>query len=159
MIPREIKREMAALRARIAQLERAITKLPVRVAQGGGGSLQVKRFALWTTTPVGADYIIVDDGSGNQLKIAKPYLLRQTPFDGNTLDGLTYSYTDGTERNVDDGTDNENQIIVPSYTIKTNGVIYAAKGISGGTGVTVDDEDLTWLDINVDARAWARKQS
>lgn len=108
------------------------------------------------------DYIVcktwdgVDEGT-DSVTIAKPYLLRRTPFDGETRNDITYAYTSDFERtatNVDE--DEEEQVIVPSYVV--DDLIYATGGIVGGTDVfDANDEAVTILDDNRDARAWARK--
>lgn len=55
-------------------------------AAGGGG---LKRFTLRGAT---GDVFIARE-SGKFIYIAKPYELRQTPFDGKTIDGIKYTYS------------------------------------------------------------------
>lgn len=94
-------------------------------------------------------------GSGAVL-IAKPYLLRRTPFHGKTRDGITYSYAAAQSRTATLGADSENQVVVPNYV--AGDVIYAADVASkGGAGVAVDGRTVRLLDMNVDGRAWAKE--
>ena len=89
--------------------------------------------------------------------VAKPYLLRRTPFDGYTRNAISYTYTSATARTaVDADEDTETQEVVPAYV--AGDVIYATRDVVGGTGVTSRDgtTTVTWLDLNVDGRAWAR---
>jgi len=93
-------------------------------------------------------------GTESQIFIAKDYLNRRTPFEagGESEDrgGITYVYTDPIaenlnsdpvvdaaplERNADNGTDSEDQVIIPSY--QKNDIIVATRNIQGGTGVIV----------------------
>lgn len=114
-------------------------------------------FSLVASSPVQNDYVLANGATANNnVKIGKPYLLQQTPFDGATLDGLTYTYTDGAKRNVDDGTSNEDQVIVPSYTIVSGAVILAARRFMRGP-VVASDPLIEWVDLNIDGRAWAKE--
>lgn len=97
--------------------------------------------------------------SGDEVfKIAKPYLLRKTPFDGLTdSNDISYLYSDGSTRAAADDDGNEEvQVVVPAYRV--GDIIYAMKSSFNGTS-TVDDEEVNikWLDINADGRAWAKE--
>ena len=97
------------------------------------------------------------EGAGD-VKVAKPFLLRKTPFDTLTRNGITFAYTSSTERTAteDSSGDIQNQIIVSSYQV--DDLIYVIGNVAGG--VDTQDEnsvDLTRLDLNVDGRAWSRK--
>ena len=108
---------------------------------------------------VGNDHITCRTWDGTtegdtDVKVAKPYLLRRTPFDGETRDGITCTYSSACERQASDGVDTEDQVIVDSYI--ADDIIYAIRVIVGGTDTTVSDEDIMWLDLNVDGRYWAK---
>jgi hypothetical protein len=117
-------------------------------------------------TGVDGDYVTAhtlrDGHEGAQtIYIAKPYLLRRTPFDGLSRSGITYTYSSHVTRQADDGSSTEDQVVVPGYV--AGDVIYAVRPI-GGTGVTRPDGsggtyDVTWLDLNCDGRAWAKAAS
>lgn len=106
--------------------------------------------------------------------IAKPYLLRRTPFHDKTIAGYTYTQTGYYYRKVElesDSTVYVNQIISPRYRDEDaeydydGDIIYATK-LSCGTGITVQsgqrlsgDDDLVgsavdYIDLNLDARCW-----
>lgn len=106
-----------------------------------------------------------DDGGegGVDIFIAKPFRLRQTPFDGETItfdsDGdsyvASYSYLSSTNRMVTIGGVQERQIVVPTW--KTDFDIIYAMEVVEPTGVEDEDENpITLLDINADGRAFAR---
>lgn len=114
------------------------------------------------------DYITAAewDGSaeGTQRQIAKPWRLRKTGWDGVLVNynfnganfPLRYTYlsTPGFRSAFHANLNQtENQAIIPIYRVSD--IIYATEP-EGGTLVTVGGTALTWLDLNVDARAWAR---
>lgn len=118
------------------------------------------------------DYIVGHEFDGTteaseETLIAKPYRLRRTPFhgtsttvtledpiSGNQSVSLSYTYHSPTFRvvNVTSLLVNgpEKQLIIPLYVAGNS--IYAIEP-ENGTGVT----GVTWLDINADGRAWAKK--
>jgi hypothetical protein len=116
--------------------------IPYRVMSVGDNHLVCQ---LWDFETLTAD--------GTDVKIAKPYLLRLSPFDGTTQQGITYAYTDGASRNADDATNDEDQVIVPAYDIVDDNIIWASVAV---TGVKVAGETLTLKDDNDDGRAWAK---
>jgi len=114
------------------------------------------------------DYLIAEAHTGvptaetdsPRTRIAVPYLLRRTPFDGLSRNAISYTYTSDTERTATDADDDtESQQITPDYV--AGDIIYAVRAPQGGTGVTItnaagDTVALEWLDLNADGRAWAQ---
>lgn len=107
------------------------------------------------------------EGEGDRIAVAKPYLLRRTTWDteanggdAESRNGVTYEYTSGYERTatITATGQEEDQIIVPSY--QAGDVIYAVRGVMGGTGVEIDNNGDTtaveWLDLNADGRMWGQ---
>lgn len=142
-------------------VRRAGSRLTVGLARRIPG-VQGAIVAQFVVASVGDDHLVCRtwDGSNQgdaDVLVAKPWLLRKTPFHGLTLNGKTYIYDSGTARNVDDGNEDEDQVIIPSYTDPSGAVIYAVRGVVGGTGVVVESDPVVWLDLNVDGRAWAKK--
>jgi len=90
-----------------------------------------------------------------QIKVAKPYLLRKTPFVSPEPDrsGIEYTYS-GTQARTADNGDTEDQVVVPSYVV--GDIIYACSPIVNGTGVLNGKITLDWIDCNFDGRAWAK---
>jgi hypothetical protein len=88
--------------------------------------------------------------------VLKPWTLRRTPFDGETIGGKTYEYQDNATRTVTEDEESENQAITPDY--ETDCVIFAAMTDVRGQ---LDPEDVyepgrtVLVDVNVDGRAWA----
>ncbi len=85
--------------------------------------------------------------------VAKPWILRRTPFDGVIFNNFLYTYIDQSTRDATDQSPPgkiERQVITPAYFLNTR--IYCARIVRGGTGVA---DSIRALDLNVDARAWA----
>lgn len=89
--------------------------------------------------------------SSIQEKVAKPFLLRASI---TTRNGITYTFTDPFTRTATQASNTETQVIVPSY-IANHDEIFAVP--VPHTGVTESGRELTLMDLNVDGRAWAKK--
>jgi len=97
------------------------------------------------------------DGSAegtHDVYVARPYTMRRTPYDGQTIDGKTYSFLlqSGvlTRHIIFSDSSFERQKITPPYLV--NDIIYAT---TTPTEVTVSGTPVGLLDINCDSRAWA----
>lgn len=127
-------------------------------ASGPGSSTKIQQF---TISGVYSDYLVCNpyDGSVDTTQtviIAKPYLLRQTPFDGGSRNGVSYTYTTSVSRSATDGSAVETQSVTPSYI--GGDIIYAVRNIAGKTATyNAQVEIIEWLDINADGRAWAKE--
>jgi hypothetical protein len=127
---------------------------PTQVNPVAGVSIPV--FQQFTIASIGEDVLICNpfDGTASdetsEIIIAKPPELRASREEWNDI---TYTYTNSQTRTADDGSETEDQVIVPEYVV--GDVIYAVKNIVGGTGVVVTDP-VEWLDLNVAGRAWAK---
>ena len=100
-------------------------------------------------------YIGIDGVAyASDINVAKPYLLRRTPFDGVARAGITYTYTASNTRTASDGVDQETQVIVPSYAA---GEPVFISSVQPHTGVVLSDVNLRLVDMNIDARAWAKE--
>lgn len=89
------------------------------------------------------------------IKIAKPYKLRTSTYDGRTWGGIRYDHVFNykrSARNTETG-ETETQIIVEPY--RHNDLIYATAYVKGGVDVISSGTSLLWLDDNRDGRAWA----
>ena len=96
------------------------------------------------------------------VNVAKPYELRRTPFHAQTIaypgaQSITYTYASQREREADDGTDTETQVMIPDYW--DDDEILAVRNIAGGTGVTVSEVALVWEDLNTAGRMWAKESA
>ena len=89
----------------------------------------------------------------SQFVVGLPWLLRQTPFDGQTYNGVTYNYTGIHVREATAAAVTETQRITPDYVL--GDVIYVARYIRGGTGIS---QNLESIDLNLDGRCWAAEQ-
>ena len=94
--------------------------------------------------------------AGGNVKVAKPWMLRRTPFDGIAIvypngQTITYTYVDDRERDADDGATNETQVMTPDYYVGE--VIDAFEKM---TGVLLPDGTYAiWQDRNTCGRFWA----
>ena len=89
--------------------------------------------------------------------VAKPYLLRKTPFDGETRSGITYAYSAAQTRTADNGSNADTETVQPSYV--AGDILYAIPFVLGGTDTEYDDGQfgtvaVSWLDLNTDGRQW-----
>jgi hypothetical protein len=114
---------------------------------------------------VDGDYLVCHSWDGTSagtadISVARPYLLRRTPFDGTAgRNSITYAYTDDQTRTATkSGEADITEVVTPSYV--AGDIIYAAAGIRGGTDAEDDDAAaLVWLDLNVDQRAWCESDA
>lgn len=103
------------------------------------------------------DYLVCEDADTNEYIVAKVYELRRTPFDGETIGGITYTYASASEREASDGAsppELETQFITPAYVVGAE--IYAIK-VQGNTGVETTDSPpvpILYIEMN-QGRAWA----
>jgi hypothetical protein len=117
--------------------------------KSGGSSVEIMTFVAQF-----GDYLECENAALETVYIAKPYELRRSPFDGETISGVTYSYTSNSERDASDGVDTETQFITPNYVAGAE--IYATTP-NGGTGVVTEGMSpvaVTYLEMN-QGRAWA----
>ena len=124
---------------------------PSPSSNGSGGAAPSLKLTL---VSVSNDYLTCTDSGGNTVYAAKPYELRSTPFDGNTIGGVTYTTLTASTRSATDGTDTETQEIVPAYVV---GAEIIGQKPKAGTGVTTDaspQAPIAYLEIN-QGRAWA----
>lgn len=106
------------------------------------------------------DYLVGNIVSGTTklagaVRIAKPYLLRRTPFDGKARAGITYTYTSANTRTADDGNETEDQVIVPSY--EAFDLIHVMLPVIDVISFAVLKPH--GIDMNLDGRAWAKVAS
>lgn len=123
-----------------------IVKFP---AAGGGRRLQLQA--------AGPDHLECTDAAGTVVMVAKPWLVRRTPFDGpaRTRNGVTYAYTHDDRRiatvGIPPDEETEIQVVTPDFVVGDE--IYAIRVDS--TGVVVDDIPVTLL-AQDDSRAFAK---
>jgi len=91
---------------------------------------------------------------GDPINIAKPYQLRRSLL---THNDVTFVHSSATQRTASAaGEDDETQVIVPAYVI--DDIIIAFQNILGGTNAKdLDGKPFRWMDLNIDARAWAKQ--
>ena len=117
---------------------------------------RVKEVNPDTGMPVAKDVPAGQDEETHSIML--PWLLRRTPFDGQTVSGIEYTYTSPTERTakevVDEGepAEEEIQLLTPDYLVReveggaivrAGELIYAVQSIEG------------WVDTNHAGRCWA----
>lgn len=89
--------------------------------------------------------------------VAKPYLIRRTPFDGSGRGNFTYVYSSDFERTSTSTIDasTEDQIVVPSYEV---GDEIHIRRVNGGDLIGDGLSDILWIDCN-ESRCWAKVSS
>ncbi len=105
------------------------------------------------------DYITCNSWDGTTLGtedvlIAKPYLLRKTPFHNLTRNSVSYVYSTDVKRTATKSPDTETQVIVPEYVV--GDIILALSNIIGGTSIT-SPQIIIWNEVNESGRAWAKE--
>ena len=104
--------------------------------------------------------------------VAKPFQLRKTPFDGETIEyvngqSITYTYEAdafGRAREADDGTDTEDQAMTPDYFVGEEllamfvetGLKTNATEDPPAAGATFVEQRIFWEDLNTCGRFWAK---
>lgn len=108
---------------------------------GGAGGCEVGLFRVKYGSDQG-DYIVCRTWDGSvegdtDVPVAKPYLCRRSPFDGQTRDGISYEYSSHVRRTASVGEGEEEeievQVLTPLYVAGDE--ILAVRGISRGTTV------------------------
>lgn len=141
---------------------------PQGLGATGNNTSKISRFRV---KEVFADYVTAQPYIGNGdtvldtvFKVAKPWMLRRTPFDSSLLDppplraGLKYIYTESIDKRIaiDEEGNEEAQFVLPSYI--EDDQITVASSVRGGTGATFENNDgknepITLLDMST--RVWA----
>ena len=145
----------------VRRLSSAIIDLRMKpnLKEGGAGGGKVEQFRFKTMQDDTITCVRWDGtNEGETVIIAKPYLLRRTPFDGKIKTfvterlpaslTVTYAYSSPTKRTATIGNGSQEvQFIIPRYVL--DDVIYAAPcdGLNLG--------EVRYLDLNADGRAWA----
>lgn len=104
-------------------------------------------------------YNPVTDTTSTEIKVAKPYNLRRTPFDTETItyiDGqsIEYQYLDDSERTATDtnSLDSESQVVTPRYYVgEVIRIVYGDTGLEDGSSAPI-----LWEDLNTAGRVWAK---
>lgn len=104
------------------------------------------------------DYLIChyynnDIEESTDIYVLKPWTLRRTPFDGQTVNGISYAYSDNSTRVATKDTIVETQYITPDYNI--DDIIYAERAnieVDIGGGILA-----TLVDNGADGRSWMFK--
>lgn len=119
------------------------------VAPGrSGGGVEIKCFEVLGSQTAN-DYWVCDESPSGltNTNVYKPIKLRYITSETLAGDSVSYSSygTDKMSRTATVGSDTEKQVIIP-YVL-TGDLIYAF----------YDETESRWQDLNIDARAWARK--
>lgn len=156
----------------ISRATNRVLGMPVETPQQSRRNIPTSDAIRLRVKSVSNDHLVCRTWDGTNegtvdLNVAKPYILRCTPFHGKTLtvngNTLTYSYSSGTQRTVTKGSSSETQIIVPGYVTTGSGYggseIYAERC---DTGVVLNagqsnEERLDLIDKNIDGRMWAKQ--
>lgn len=151
----------------ISRATNRVLGMPVETPQQSRRNIPTSELIRFVVKSVSDDHLVCRTWDGTNegtvdIKVAKPYILRRTPFHGKTLtvngNTLTYSYASGTQRTVTKSGGSETQIIVPGYVATGSGYqgnqVWAARC---DAGVTVSGETVFLVDVNIDGRMWAKQ--
>lgn len=140
----------------------------IQQASGGSGSL-IKRCQITSVTPTGSNsknYLTTreynSDGytlSTNVLLVAIPYFLRASTYEAQTIGNFIYTTVGGQIRCRQSGAPASAYIVetfFPPYIVGQD--VYAMQPV-GKTDVTVDDELLLWMDVQIEGRRLKPQQT
>lgn len=102
----------------------------------------------------GGDSFSVKDSSGEITFAAKPFLLRQTPFDGSNRGSVHYSYLNSFTRMATTATESEQQVLVPRYL--RDDEVWCLNVGDAAPYIRQAGSPIEWLDLNIDGREWAK---
>lgn len=86
-----------------------------------------------------------------EVRVALPWDLRRTTWDGTTVGGVSYAFA-GSQARTASGAVTEDQKITPDYRVADELVIGY---VASGTGAELDAKAIFWVDLNLAGRAWA----
>lgn len=106
--------------------------------------------------------VVIDDSSGSDpasiigstITVSKDCHLQRTPWDGKTIEGITYTYSDSQTRTANDGVTTTTQSVYPKYRVDGDSYdpcscVYV-RWVANRTDLTG-----TWyIDLNTAARHW-----
>lgn len=90
--------------------------------------------------------------TGTIFEVAKPYNLRATPFNNQTVGGVTRVYSTNGTRIASNADHFQIEMTIPRYDPGSD-LIYIM-GVDH-SDVFVDGQEVKFIDVNVDGRAWA----
>jgi hypothetical protein len=93
---------------------------------------------------------------GGGYRIAKPPLLRKTPFHGKVRAGIAYTYTSASKRTATNSLGlTQQEEVVPRY--EPGDLVFATRAAGRHLITPEGQKPITtdFLDVNVDARGWA----
>lgn len=94
-----------------------------------------------------------DGGEGDLVLVARDQELQRTPFDGNSVGGITYAYSDNVTRTAtldEDETVQAIQEIYPLYVVDFTEIWISEA--ADGTGLS----GVNYFDMNTAGRAWVK---
>ena len=94
------------------------------------------------------DCLLCHDRRGRTVYVAKPFMLQRTPFDGQTVDDVSYTYSTAFERQAD----GVEQVVSPAYLFDGTEKILA--GRVWQRTMKVGGHKVEWVDLNTSGRDW-----
>ena len=163
-VPKKYSRGMRSIPAsQLNQLVESVTRLTVgsnKPKQLHPGKSPIPWFNIFrlNLVTVYGDYLKCEKPGDASVVVyvAKPPSLQRTPFDGETIGGVTYTYSTDTTRTADDGVTSEDQIVTEDYLV--GGDVYALGPSVDGTGVVTEGGSpvvVSYIQI-AETRAWAK---
>lgn len=106
--------------------------------------------------------VVIDDGSGNDpagiigstITVAKDCHLQRTPWDGLTIGGVTYTYSDSQTRTATSGSGAETQVVYPKYRVEGDSYDPCSCIYARWAANRTDVSGVWYIDLNTAARHW-----
>jgi len=158
---------------RISAAVRIVEAMPAQRRKRGAHDVPFMQYMHFRVVSEENDYVVAkaveDWGTGptnntlstNTTNLAKPPHLRVSEYTTEVMDATTWARNSANTRTATSGEDTESQLIISRYLTPSGAflgsLVLAVRGISNGTGVFVDDEELEWQ--IEDAREWAKQKA
>lgn len=113
-----------------------------------------------TITEIDEDTLTVQlNGSSEKVLVAKPVELQQSTYDGQTIGGIEYTYTDSQTRTADDGSETQTQIVNPGYSTSGPTSNITIMPVVNGTGASpsAGGAPAVYIDINGGGNQWVQE--
>jgi hypothetical protein len=168
----EYMRQLTPLESDNYGLDRTVNGWRIRIARASGGSGSLEQRMIIKEIHDDWFSCLPYDKDGQQpstatfdalttakkealyIKVAKPFELRKKPWNGKTIDGITFDYSTPETRTATKGAIVEQHIVARPWFVGE--IILAVNQVTGGTDATDDNlKDILWEDTNQAAHAWA----
>jgi len=168
--PLSAKKDIQVLWDEVRRLGNLTVSAGLQLLNSPGGMhlavLNRAEFMVMRIESVGTDTLTcipIEDTTADPIAVAKPYNLRVTPFADEIVNEISYTGVTSTNRTATRLTITEQQVVTPPYVPRSDASGYLGDEIlcmkineSEIDYDTTQNEVPAWIDMNIDARAWAK---